>query len=424
MELGRRSQSRSRSWLGASSDEIHHTSHHLTKQRYRPESPFGWPDRRERLTVPLAVLALDIATIVCAALLALRLILSFPRTRSAQFIALIAVCSICYVVLARFEYRYWIPPPFQFEIGAAYGVLNFARNLTPGLFMMLCFTLFARQRRFPRWLLALFIAQMLLEEPGRLLVPSEWRFAHLLTQTTPTLLQTIFAGFAIYWAVENWRADLVETRRRTRALTVLVVGLNVIASSLLLRVVISPDILVNYQVHVFLVGMNLAILLFVLFQVAQAGVGEYLDPNRAPAPYSPAPPPAIPPETGAALAKLKSLLEDDHIYREAGLSLKALADRVQLPEYRLRKVIHEQLGHNNYNAFLHSYRIREACAKFQDPAMRRIPILTIALSVGYQSINTFNRAFREVLGVTPSAYRSQHGSGLGNRDGKISPETE
>jgi AraC-like DNA-binding protein len=398
-------------------DETHHTSHHLTKH--------DWGAGRQiSLSAPLAVLALDIATIVCAALLALRLALGFPHSRSAQLIALIAVCSICHIVLARFEYRYWIPPPFHFEVGATYGALNFARNLTPGLFMLLCFTLYARPRRFPRWLLALFLVQILLEEPARLLVPPDWRFARLLTQTAPTVLQTIFSGFAIYWAIHNWRADLVTTRRRTRALTVLFIGLNVIASSLLLRVVISPDIPANYQIHVFLVGINLAILLFVLFQVAQAGVGEYLDPAGIRPPSWSATPPAIQSGTTEALAKLKYLLEDQHIYREARLSLADLADRVHLPEYRLRKVIHEQLGHSNYNAFLHSYRIREACSKLQDPAMRRIPILTIALSVGYQSINTFNRAFREVLGVTPSAYRSQHSSGPGNGDGKISPETE
>ena len=37
---------------------------------------------------------------------------------------------------------------------------------------------------------------------------------------------------------------------------------------------------------------------------------------------------------------------------------------------------------------------------------RLIPILSIALSTGYQSINTFNRGFRDVMGMTPSAYRA------------------
>ncbi len=112
------------------------------------------------------------------------------------------------------------------------------------------------------------------------------------------------------------------------------------------------------------------------------------------------------PKTGPALARLAALLEDEQICRQPGLSLKALADRVGLPEYRLRRLIHEQLGYRNFNALLHHYRIKEACRQLRDPDLRRTPILTIALSVGYESVNTFNRGFLEIMNLTPSAYRS------------------
>ncbi len=375
------------------------------------------------MSADLALTALDLAAILVSALLAARLLLGYPRSRAAQLIALIALCNICYVVLGRVDYGYWIPAAFHLQVGAAYGVLNFARNLTPGLFMLLCFTLFAQPRRFPRWLLALFALQVLLEEPARLLVSTDWRPAHLLTQVAPTLLQMSFAGFAVYWAIANWRADLVETRRRTRALTVLIIGLNVICSSVLTRVVIPPDTVANYHAHVLLLLANLAILLFVLSRVSQGDVRQYLDPQGSKV-LLPVAPPAIDPNTERALAKLNSLLEAQGIYREAGLALRNLADRVGLPEYRLRKIIHEHLGYNNYNAFLHSYRIREACVQLQDPTTRRIPILTIALSVGYQSVNTFNRAFRDIHGMTPSAYRAQHGVDARNEAEKLSPKTE
>ena len=111
------------------------------------------------------------------------------------------------------------------------------------------------------------------------------------------------------------------------------------------------------------------------------------------------------------------MLEEGRIYRRAGLSLADLATRVGLPEYRMRALIHEELGYANFNAFLHAYRIREAAAQLRDPALRRMPILTIALSVGYQSINTFNRGFRDVMGMTPSAFRA------GDEE-KPTPETE
>ena len=61
-----------------------------------------------------------------------------------------------------------------------------------------------------------------------------------------------------------------------------------------------------------------------------------------------------------------------------------------IPEYRLRRVIHEGLKYRNFNALLHRYRIEEACALLADRQQRHLPILTIALTVGYNSINPFN----------------------------------
>jgi AraC-like DNA-binding protein len=366
-------------------------------------------------------LILDIATMLCAAFLSARFLLGYPRRRSAQLIALICSCNICYVALARFEYRYWIPAPFHFELGAWFDALNFARNLTPGLFMILCFTLFTERRRFPRSLLALFALQMLLEEPAHALVSPDWRLAPLFTQAAPSVLQAFFALLAIYWAMSSWRADLVERRRRTRALTVLIIGLNVIASSVLLRVVIDPTTIANYHAHVALIAADLLILLFVLLQFSQGDMGQYLEPRRDD-PSSP--PRPVDPEIAVVLTRLKSLMEVEHIYREPSLSLKHLAGRATVPEYRLRKIIHEQLGYNNYNVFLHHYRIREACEKLRSPEMRRIPILTIALSVGYQSVNTFNRGFRDLKGMTPSDYRAQDSDTTPGPDGKVSPKTE
>jgi AraC-like DNA-binding protein len=372
------------------------------------------------MNAALSLLTVDIATVVCSALLAARMLLSCPRNRSAQLIAAIAACNICYVVLGRFDYGYWIPPPYRIEIGAAYGALNFARNLTPGLFMLLCHRLYSPQRHWPRWALGVFALQVLLEEPARFLISPDWRLAYWVTEFAPTLLQLSFAVLAIYWAAAHWRGDLVEKRRRTRALTVLIVGLNVMASSLLLRVVIPYDSPHNYQAHALLACANLAIFIFLLIRVAQVDIREYLEPQGIAALPLKA---VVPAESAEMLVSLRSLLEDERIYREA-LSLRDLADRAGLPEYRLRKLIHEQLGFTNYNAFINSYRIREACTLLLDPAKRRMPILTIALSVGYQSINTFNRAFRDTQGLTPSEFRAKSRAPSGSTGGEISPQTE
>ncbi|HEY4941232.1 MAG TPA: AraC family transcriptional regulator [Rhizomicrobium sp.] len=373
--------------------------------------------------MPLLFLAIDVATIVCNALLGARILASNPRLRSAQLIALISFNSICYIVLGRYDYRYWIPAPYHFEVGGWEAILNFARNLTPGLFMVLCFTMFADRRRFPRWLLGLFAVQMFLEVPVHWLMPAGWQFEFLATQTVPTVLQTVFAGYAIYWILADWRADLVETRRLTRALVVFVIGLNIIASSLLLRVVISPDNIANYYTHVALMVGNLAVVSFLLLRLDGRDLARYLDPVHARAQSTVAPKIADL-ETAAFLSRLMALLEIEHIYRRPSLTSKDLANLVGLPEYRLRKLINEELGYQNFNAFLHEYRVREACQQLRDPGLRRIPILTIALSVGYQSINTFNRGFRDFMDMTPSAYRSLETVPAPPAPRKVAPETE
>lgn len=353
----------------------------------------------------LLFLAIDVAAVVCALLLGVGVAVSRPRLASARLIAGIAAGTVCYVVLARADYAAWIAPAFDIDVGGWRPAMNMVRNLTPGLFMLLCHSLFRPGRRLPPWLWALLAAQLLLEEPLQWLAPAGWPPSRLVFETIPTLLQAGFAGVALYWTVADWRSDLVEVRRATRAFTLIVIGLQVLASSLLLRVVIPSDTIANYHAHVALEASNLVLLLFLLVRMAGGEFGSELDLILGRPPRRP-PGRALENEDDAALERLRRLLDEERIYREPGLTLKALADHVGLPEYRFRRLVHERLGFQNFNAFLHAWRIREACEHLRDPAQRRTPILTIALSVGYQSVNTFNRGFREIMGVTPSAWRA------------------
>lgn len=363
-------------------------------------------------------LALDIVTIVCNLLFGARVLARHPRNISAQIAALIAFNGICHIVLSRQEYGYWIAAPYQFHVDDWAPALNFARNLTPGLFMVLCFTLFADRQRFPRWLIALFVFEALLEGPARWFLPLNGVLSTLELRVIPAILQIIFAGFSLYWSLANWSGDLVETRLRTRIVLASVIALNIIGSTLLR--VLAQDSIANYYGHVALTAVSLAILVFLLVFLSDESLAVPLETKRAPARHLPS---VSLPQSDPALAKLVELLEREHIYRRPSLTLKDLADAMQLPEYRLRKLIHERLGYQNFNAFLHDYRIRDACRQLRDPAMKRIPILTIALSTGYQSVNTFNRGFREVMGMPPSAYRSLEGEEAHELSGKISPQS-
>jgi AraC-like DNA-binding protein len=91
--------------------------------------------------------------------------------------------------------------------------------------------------------------------------------------------------------------------------------------------------------------------------------------------------------------------------------LAALAGRLGAPEYRLRRLINQRLGHRNFSAFLNGYRLDEAIAALEDPSQAEVPILTIALDAGFQSVSVFNRAFKVRTGVTPTEFRRRRQGG-------------
>jgi len=95
----------------------------------------------------------------------------------------------------------------------------------------------------------------------------------------------------------------------------------------------------------------------------------------------------------------------ERIHRREGLTIAMLAAELDLPAYRLRQVINEGLGYRNFNAFLNRYRIDEAKAALADASQRGVPVLTIAIDAGFQSIGPFNRAFKADTGMTPTEFR-------------------
>lgn len=106
------------------------------------------------------------------------------------------------------------------------------------------------------------------------------------------------------------------------------------------------------------------------------------------------------------LGRLRDLMEQG-AYLTDGLTIGALATSVQLPEHRLRKLINQGLGYRNFAAFLNDYRIDEAKKRLAEPDHVHTQITQIAYELGYGSLAPFNRAFRERVGMSPSAFRAR-----------------
>ena len=114
--------------------------------------------------------------------------------------------------------------------------------------------------------------------------------------------------------------------------------------------------------------------------------------------------PQIDPKDLATHQRLTSIMNEG-AYSEAGLTIGKLAEKIGVPEHQLRALINQGLGFRNFAAFLNSYRIDYAKQILSDPEQARLPILTIAMDAGYNSLAPFNRAFKASVGVTPSQYR-------------------
>lgn len=120
---------------------------------------------------------------------------------------------------------------------------------------------------------------------------------------------------------------------------------------------------------------------------------------------------AIPAADRLLLDRLQQLLDGTDFWRQSGLTIGQLADRLGIPEHRLRVLINRILGYRNFSDFLNEKRIAAAKAELRDPAKAGVQISTIAFGLGYASLGPFNRAFREATGTSPREWRAQGADG-------------
>jgi AraC-like DNA-binding protein len=287
------------------------------------------------------------------------------------------------------------------------------------------------------------------------LIGSGWAWAPL-SVTLQRYAPALFAVLAAWAALSHWQADLVEPRRRLRgfiattgiAYTLVMVAARVAAPQgrlseaaagfdvvlmLLMMAVLGWWLLQLHPSELFpsvpeqdAQGSTSTALAAVPAGTATSGAKA--SPTATPATPAPAHAhahadahahahahahaPTPTPEADAADARLaeslQRLMQVEQAYRREDLSVASLAALLKVPEYRLRRLINQRLGHRNFTAFVNGWRLDEARTALADPARSHLPVLTIALTAGFQSIGPFNRAFKTATGQTPTEFRQQH----------------
>jgi AraC-like DNA-binding protein len=108
------------------------------------------------------------------------------------------------------------------------------------------------------------------------------------------------------------------------------------------------------------------------------------------------------------IGRLEAILKSDRIYLNDSLTLAETANLLGTNTTHLSRQINEHYG-INFSAFLNGYRIAEARRMILDNRFDMLSIEGIAKSSGFRSKSTFNQAFRNSTGFTPTEFASRNG---------------
>jgi AraC-like DNA-binding protein len=206
----------------------------------------------------------------------------------------------------------------------------------------------------------------------------------------------LFSGLlCLFIALRGARTDLIESRRRLRLFLLTSLG-----SYLIL--IIGMQWVFNRNVPESVSMFYLLLLYFgyplILFRLDNSLISEPFQTKRYREPSL-----AKGQETRVLIEEIRLQMEQQRSYRNPGFTIRDLSTSLKAPEYKLRQVINQQMGFRNFNHYLNKYRIEEAEQRL---LQEDVKVLTISLDVGYKSLSSFNRIFRQVHGMTPTEFRS------------------
>lgn len=338
----------------------------------------------------------------------------FPGKRLAHLIALFSVCVTAYI-LSRQPAMQGIPVLDDF--------LGFLAISAPAVLWVIARYLFEDDPRVQPLIWVLILSYISLRLTGQILFDGSIPRSSLMFLVlffVPQLIMLALACHVVYMACRGRESDLVELRRQLRVPFAIgmgsIVGL-IIGAGFFWDGSQQTDSLYFFLMFLLILFINLGMFQIHkdtpqliqtagetphLFSAAAGNPEKHSDGDEG----SPLADPRISRQDQMMIDRVLKAMQQERLYAESGLTIGDLAERVSVQEYRLRKLINQSLRYRNFNQFLNQYRIEEAARRLLDPAEGHIPISSIALDVGYASLSSFNKAFKETHGVTPSVYRS------------------
>ncbi len=102
---------------------------------------------------------------------------------------------------------------------------------------------------------------------------------------------------------------------------------------------------------------------------------------------------------------IELLLVQRRLYLEHDLTLQHLTDKLNSNSNYVSRVINERYG-RNFSSLINELRVKEARRLLSEPENNPLTIEAIAHKVGFNSIPSFNIAFKKFTGVSPSFFKT------------------
>ncbi|HEY4109443.1 helix-turn-helix domain-containing protein [Puia sp.] len=118
--------------------------------------------------------------------------------------------------------------------------------------------------------------------------------------------------------------------------------------------------------------------------------------------------PPAPEVTEPAVRALKKAMEQDTLWLDPALNLTLLARHCGLTPKTLSAVLNQHLE-KTFSEFVNEYRVAAFKHRLLEPASRELTIAGLAYECGFNSLPTFQRAFKALTGVTPKEYWQKNG---------------
>lgn len=106
-----------------------------------------------------------------------------------------------------------------------------------------------------------------------------------------------------------------------------------------------------------------------------------------------------------AVQKLKAAMNIEKHYLNPELNLNLLSELTALNP-RVISAVCNQVFNKGFGEFVNEYRIEEAKRQLSNPKNQHLTIASIAYDSGFNSLPTFQRAFRQIMNHTPKEYQN------------------